>query len=57
MEEVLRRRPQEAARINVHEPWEINWWCTQFKCTKAQLENAVKVAGNSVPAVRKYFGH
>jgi hypothetical protein len=51
-----KRRPQDASRINVHEQYELNWWCHEFGITEAQLKHAVSMAGTSAAAVRKYLG-
>jgi hypothetical protein len=51
-----KRRPQDASKVNIHESWEVNWWCDEFNCTKAQLVAAVSKVGVSAAAVRKYFG-
>jgi hypothetical protein len=24
-----------SSKVNVHEPWEANWWCAEFNCIKA----------------------
>ena len=55
-DDLTKRRPQDASRINVHEPWEVNWWTDKFKVTKAQLEAAVKAVGTSANAVAKHLG-
>lgn len=51
-----KRRPLDAARINIHEPYEVNWWCEELGVTKAQLEAPVKAVGPSAAAVRKHLG-
>ena len=55
-DDLTKRRPQDSSRINIHEPYEVNWWCAEFNCTKAQLEAAVKAVGVMVVDVRKYLG-
>lgn len=55
-DDLTKRRPQDASRINVHEPWEVNWWTDKFGVTKAQLEAAVKAVGTSAAAVAKHLG-
>ena len=55
-DDLTKRRPQDSNRVNVHEPWEVNWWCAEFNCTKAQLIAAVNAVGVSAAAVRKYLG-
>jgi hypothetical protein len=48
-------RPQDSSRINIHEPYEVQYWSTKFGCTKSQLEAAVKAVGVSATAVEKYL--
>jgi Protein of unknown function (DUF3606) len=51
-----KRRPQDASKVNVHESWEVRYWCKTFGCTEAELKAAVKAVGVSVSAVRKHLG-
>ena len=37
--------PQDAQRVNVHEDYEVKYWCNKFRCTPDQLKAAVKKAG------------
>lgn len=55
-DDLTKRRPQDSSKINIHEPWEVNWWCAEFKCTKAALVAAVYAVGVSAAAVRRYLG-
>ena len=55
-DDLTKRRPQDSSKINIHEPWEVNWWCAEFNCTKAQLIAAVNAVGVSAAAVRKHLG-
>jgi hypothetical protein len=55
-DDLTKRRPQDSSKVNVHEPWEVNWWCDELKCTKAQLVAAVNAVGVSAAAVRRYLG-
>jgi hypothetical protein len=54
-DDLNKRRPQDASRINIHEPWEVKWWCAKLGCTKSQLEAAVKKVGTSAAAVKKHL--
>jgi hypothetical protein len=50
----LRKRgPQDRARVNVHEPWEVDYWCVRLGVTPAQLRQAVKKAGPMAKDVRR----
>lgn len=55
-DDLTKRRPQDSSKVNVHESWEVNWWCAEFNCTKRQLIAAVNAVGVSASAVKKYFG-
>ena len=50
-----KRRPQDASRINIHEAWELTWWCGELQVTRAQLEAAVRAVGTSVEAVKRHL--
>jgi hypothetical protein len=54
-DDLTKRRPRDSSKVNVHEPWEVNWWCADLNCTKAQLKAAAKVVGVSATAFRRYF--
>jgi hypothetical protein len=50
------RGPADRARVNVHEDYEVRYWCKKFGCTKAQLVAAVKKAGVMAKNVAKELG-
>lgn len=54
-DDLTKRRPQDANKVNVHETWEVDYWCRKFGCTRAQLVSAVSVVGTSATAVEKYL--
>ncbi len=49
------RGPQDRARVNIHEPWELRYWCQHFGCTELQLKKAVAAVGVSVAAVQRHL--
>jgi len=55
-DDLHKRRPQDASKINVHEDWEVRYWCKALGCSEAELKAAVKAVGVSTSAVRRYFG-
>jgi hypothetical protein len=55
-DDLTKRRPQDSSKVNVHEPWEVNWWCGEFNCTRGQLISAVNTVGVSAAAVKRYLG-
>ena len=50
-----KKRPQDASRINIHEPYEVEYWRGKFGCTSNQLASAVHTVGTSAAAVEKYL--
>jgi len=55
-DDLTKRRPQDASRINMHEVYEVNWWTNKFGVTKAQLQAAVNAVGTGAAAVAKHLG-
>ena len=53
---LTKRRPQDASKINVNEAWELAYWCKELGVTERQLKDAVKAVGTSVTAVKKHLG-
>jgi hypothetical protein len=47
------RGPADRARINIHEPYEVEHWCKHFGCTKAELAAAVAKVGVMVKDVEQ----
>ena len=37
--------PEDAQRVNIHEAYEVEYWCRKFGCTAEQLKTAVKNVG------------
>lgn len=50
------RGPQDRSRVNVNEPWELQYWSRKFGVSEDQLKDAVKAAGTSADAVGKHLG-
>lgn len=51
------RGPQDRSRINVNEPWELQYWSKHFGVTEDQLRTAVQAVGTSVEAVGRHLGN
>jgi uncharacterized protein DUF3606 len=51
MDDKTRTAPQDAARVNVHEDYEVRYWTGKFGCTVEQLKAAVAKVGTSASAV------
>ena len=45
--------PADATRINIHEDYEVRYWCEKFGCTPEQLTAAVQKAGVMSADVQK----
>jgi hypothetical protein len=50
-----KRGPADASRINIHEDYEVRYWCKRFGCTEAELTEAVKAAGVMANMVENYL--
>lgn len=50
------RGPADRSRINVHESYEVTYWCAHFGVTAAQLHAAVRAVGPMAADVRRYLG-
>jgi hypothetical protein len=50
------RGPQDAARINIHEDYEVEYWTKKFGVSRSELEAAVAKAGVGADAVAKELG-
>jgi len=48
-------RPQDASRVNIHEDYEVRYWCKKFGCRKEELIKAVGVVGTSAAKVEEYL--
>jgi len=48
-------RPEDASRISLTEPYEVNYWCARFGCTESELRAAVAKVGVSAKAVEKHI--
>lgn len=47
------RGPQDQARVNTSEDWELKYWSNKFGVTVDELKAAVKAVGPMVVDVRK----
>jgi hypothetical protein len=54
-DDLSKRAPQDASRINVHEPWELKYWTEKFGVSSADLAAAVKAVGTSASAVAAHL--
>lgn len=52
-DDLTKRGPADRSKFNVHEAWEVRYWCGKFGCTEAQLKLAVKTVGTSAAKVEQ----
>ena len=52
-DDLNKKGPRDASRINVHETWELSYWCKTLGCTPENLKAAVKKVGVMVKDVQK----
>ena len=55
MDDLRIKDPLDGSKINLHEPYEVNYWCKKFKCTVTELQNAVHAVGTSKAKVQAYL--
>lgn len=53
-DDLTKKRPLDASRIGLYEPWEITYWCKELGCTEQKLRKAVATVGTSAAAVREW---
>jgi hypothetical protein len=50
------RGPQDRARVNTSEDWELRYWTKEIGVTEEELKAAVEAVGPMVADVRKKLG-
>jgi hypothetical protein len=55
-DDLTKKKPLDSSRINIKEPYEVNYWCHALSVTKAQLIAAVNAVGTSAALVKKHLG-
>jgi hypothetical protein len=53
---VSRRHPQDSPRINMHEPWELQYWSDRWNVPRRQVVEAIRRVGNHVQDVAQALG-
>ncbi|PZN94570.1 MAG: DUF3606 domain-containing protein [Alphaproteobacteria bacterium] len=51
-----KRGPQDAARVNINEDYELRYWTEQCSVSRAELEEFVRWAGPGAAAVAQALG-
>jgi hypothetical protein len=55
-DDLTKKRPQDASKVNVHEAWELKYWCGKFGVTEQKLKDAVRAVGTQSAAVARHLG-
>ena len=55
-DDLSKRGPADRSRINLSEPYEVQYWADKFNVSKERLGEAVMKVGHSVDAVRRELG-
>jgi hypothetical protein len=45
----------DADRVNLHNAYEVRWWCQRFVCTESMLRAAVAIVGVRGRDLEAYF--
>jgi len=48
-----KKGPQDQARINIHEKYELDYWSKKFRISEEELRSIVERVGTSVDAVER----
>ncbi|MCB5177243.1 MULTISPECIES: DUF3606 domain-containing protein [Microvirga] len=51
-----KRHPQDSARIDIHEDWEVRYWSDRWQVSRRQLIDTAKRVGFQVSEVAKALG-
>lgn len=55
-DDLKNKGPADRSKVNVHESWEVDWWCGKWHVTKDQLVAAVKAVGTGAKKVADHLG-
>lgn len=50
-------KPKNVSRINTSDQNDLQYWTKFLRCSREELEDAIKNVGNSPESVRKYIQH
>ena len=54
-DDLSKRQPQDASKINVHEKWELDYWKKKLDVAEEELKAAVHAVGTGVEKVKQYL--
>lgn len=52
-DDLSKRGPADQMRVNIHELWEVKFWCARLDCDEAELRACVEKVGPMVEDVRE----
>ncbi len=52
---LTKKGPQDASRINLHESWEVSYWTKTLGVSEARLHQAVAAVGVMAKDVREWL--
>lgn len=50
------RHPEDGAKININQNWEVRDWATKLNVTEGELKKAVHTVGHMVKDVKRHLG-
>ena len=53
---VSKRHPQDSTRINIHEPWYLQYWSNRWNVPRQQVVEAIRRVGDQVHDVAQALG-
>lgn len=51
-DDLTKKGPQDRSKINIHEPWELDYWSKTLGVSKEKLKQLVQQYGTSVSTIR-----
>lgn len=55
-DDLNRKGPEDPTRINVNQPWELDWWSKRLGVSIEEIKRAVKQVGPLVAKVKQHLG-
>jgi hypothetical protein len=56
MDDLKKKGPQDRSKINMHEDYEVKYWCKHLGVSPSELQKVVEKVGNAAKAVEKELG-
>jgi hypothetical protein len=53
---VSKRHPQDSTRINILEPWDLQYWSDRWNVPRRQVVDAIRRVGDQVQDVAQALG-